>query len=109
MGRAISREKKVCNMTMKPDRNPAVLKTDSRSENLSHKPKLLRTSLYHAMKHTAKTLVLAIELSVGPRAKDLCQSGPATKPVVPTQRELCHDFKRELISLQALYYAECTV
>lgn len=109
-GKSNFQGKKDCNMTMKPDRNPAVLKTDCRSENLSHKPnKLLRTHLYHAMKHATKILVLATELSVGPRAKDLRQSGPATKPVLPTQREICRDFKRELTSLQALYCAECIV
>lgn len=96
-------------MTMKADRNPAALKTDSRGENLSHKPKeLLGAHPQHAMKHSAKIPVLATELTVGPGAKDLCQCGPVTKPVLPAQRAICHDFKRELTSLQALCCAECT-
>ena len=96
-------------MTMKPDRNTAALKTDSRSENCSHKPKdLLRARLKHVMKHAAKIAVLAAELMVGPGAKELCQCGPVTKPILCALSAICHDFKGELTSLQALYCAECT-
>lgn len=84
---------------MKPDRNAAALKNNSRSENLSHKlSELLGARLHHVMKHAAKIPMLSTELMVGRGAEELCQCGPVTTPVFPAQRAICHDFKRDLPS-----------
>lgn len=71
-------------------------------------PELLKACQHHAMKHTAKIPALATELVVGPRAHKLCQCGPVTKPILPVQRPVCHDFESKLTSLQAFHCVEYT-
>lgn len=76
--------KRVCNMTMKPDRNPAALKNNSGSENLSHKPKkFLGACPQHATKHAARIPVMATELKAGPGAEQLCQCLVCSKGNMP--------------------------
>lgn len=99
--------KEVCNMTTKPDRSPAALKNYSRSKNLSHKSRELLWGT-SAPCDDACCKDPSADHGANGRTKNRRAMSVWSKephwPVFPTQREICHDFKRKL----SLYCAECT-